>query len=199
MVLLWYNPYMENFSKNAVARAFGETAPEDRKILFLDFDGVLNNDDTHKRVRTPVWVGNGKWLFNWIDPCLVSRLRPLLADPNFRIVVSSAWRHSWTKAELTKILNGAAPGVGDRVIDITPKSIGNSEFFWDRGREIDAWIKASGYRGKFAILDDDRSMLPYQEKRFFVNTNPKYGVTYYDVAKIKRLLGYNVQPLKLAA
>ena len=118
------------------------------KLVFLDFDGVLNCDLSiaHLGTRYQFW-----------RPSL-SALNALLADSEGRIVISSTWREHWTLKENASSLEqaGLLPG---RVVGKTSISGG------ERGLEIDAWLKSAPYPvASFVILDDKDDMAMHRDR-----------------------------------
>ena len=65
------------------------------KLIFLDFDGVLNNDKTE--TRTP----DG---FIGLDYENVRHLNEIVKRTQGRIVFSTSWRISYTEKELNRFL-----------------------------------------------------------------------------------------------
>ena len=95
------------------------------KLVFLDFDGVLNCDLSVCQLGT-------RYKF-W--PPSIKALNELLAESGARIVISSTWREHWTLSENAASLEraGLLPG---RVVGKT--SVSNGE----RGMETDSWLKS---------------------------------------------------------
>lgn len=117
-------------------------------VIFLDFDGVLNNPGT--------W-GLRPLETEAVDADKVALLSDLVEKLDAQIVVSSTWRYSFTVEQFQQML--AAKGLlkPERVIDVTPMPM-RDEY---RGVDIKAWLKehdTAEYTGHapiaFAILDD---------------------------------------------
>ena len=134
------------------------------RLIFLDIDGVLNDDDTEDRFNK----------FIGIDPKYVNNLKTLYDTSNeeetTRVVISSSWRMEKIKKDsiadgsfeyLLKRLNE----VGIEVIGITPQ---NELSSWYRGREIQEYMDIFYKQGisglyppqeepisTFVILDDE--------------------------------------------
>src|SRR5437588_2852964 len=98
------------------------------KLVFLDFDGVLNCDVSVCELGT-------RYKF-WPDS--VKALNEVLAHTGARIVISSTWREHWTLSENAASLEqaGLLPG---RVVGKTHVS------GTERGLEIDSWLKSVPY------------------------------------------------------
>lgn len=146
------------------------------KVLFLDFDGVLNGPAPY--VKAPKWARE-RHPFIWVNDYLVGRLaRVFETVKDASIVVSSTWRKTFEVAELQRILNEECPGLGRLVIGRTP-------VFQHavRGVEIQSWLTNNPHVRRYVIVDDDSDMLPSQEP-FFVQTEFSSGLTEANVARI---------------
>jgi hypothetical protein len=134
------------------------------KVIFLDIDGVLNNNSTRQRHRG----------FIGIDPYLVAKLnRIVLEMPEVKYVLSSSWRcfkHGREEVERCFI----------EMYDETPQI---HEAGRVRGDEIKAWLDAHPEVEKYAIIDDDSDMLEEQLPNFF-KTTWQEGITEEIVGKI---------------
>lgn len=168
------------------------------KILFLDFDGVVNNIGTrsgmglnipfkcYDRIYIPT-----DWGFENIG--VFNQLLLWCLENNVKIVISSSWRicigyaqefneffdtifheYSWVKR---------VNSLDRLVIDTTGKARINREL------EIKEWLDTNKYTGKFVILDDD---VDYDNKYFkdkhIVKTNNKVGLTKEKLEEIKSKL-----------
>ncbi len=128
------------------------------KIVFLDFDGVLNSDQSvsHLGTRYRFW------------PPSIKALNHLLRQTGARIVVTSTWREHWTLRENAGALqrDGVLPGC---VVGKTPASAG------ERGLEIDSWLRSVPYTvASFVILDDKDDMAMHRDR--LVQVDPRTGL-----------------------
>lgn len=120
------------------------TAP--LKVIFLDFDGVLNSAASFRyehRRKTRV-------INETLSVIATSNLQYVLEqDSSVKIVVSSTWRKIFRLDKLKNILNsyGVDPS---KVIGVTP-----SIFSGNRGREIRMWLDEHPNVEQYVILDDD--------------------------------------------
>lgn len=89
------------------------------KIVFLDFDGVLNTEyyQGMLRYRGKLWKDKYGAFF---DPVAVAQLKRIIDATNADIVVESSWKRLGLKAMLELWKARHLPG---RVIDITPSSV----------------------------------------------------------------------------
>lgn len=116
------------------------------KIVFLDFDGVLNS--TLFFIANP---GAEICTEEQVDPAAVARLNTIVSVSKADVVVSSTWRLHHDAAYLQRILD--MRGFRGKVIDTTPVLHHRV-----RGREIQAWLNWHPETEKFVILDDDSDM-----------------------------------------
>jgi hypothetical protein len=128
------------------------------KIVFLDFDGVLNSDVSVAKLGT-------RYRF-W--PPSIEALNHVLRQTDARIVVTSTWREHWTLSENAGALerDGLMPG---RVVGKTCALGG------ERGKEIDSWLKSAPYPvASFVILDDRDDMAMHHAR--LIRIDPGVGL-----------------------
>lgn len=117
------------------------------KVIFLDFDGVLNSQSF--LAATPGGLDR-------LDPQAIARLERIVARSGAKVVISSTWRVKRSLDELRALLAGL--GFSGEVIDRTPElknGPGYSHPFIARGAEIQAWIDAQrAPLESFVVLDD---------------------------------------------
>lgn len=114
-------------------------------ILFLDIDGVCNNQKTRER--------QGKTKFIGIKPELAERVRRIIAETGCKVVLSSSWRlfpdsKKWAEENVCEFF------------DVTPDLQRGS--IWGmvyRGFEIKQWVDAHPGVNRYAILDDSHDFL----------------------------------------
>lgn len=143
---------------------------EDRPVLFLDFDGVLNSGGPNgSRSRRP-----SGW--NELDNDMVRRVNQIVNATGAEVVASTSWRllerdhPDGARGRLTDILR--SNGATFDLIDVTPR-IDNCmhtsfdgrvmhECPWNRvcnrGMEIQIWLDSMGLRRPVCILDDSTDM-----------------------------------------
>jgi hypothetical protein len=130
------------------------------KLVFLDFDGVLNCDLSISEFGT-------RYKF-W--PASIAALNELLAQSGARVVISSTWREHWTLSENAASLEraGLLPG---RVVGKTSVSGG------ERGLEIDSWLRSVPYPVEsFVILDDKDDMAMHRQRLVQVDSKIGLGI-----------------------
>ena len=135
------------------------------KIIFLDFDGVVNRFDEPESFRK-------------LSPSCVENLNQLIELSDANIVISSSWKgHIPLIPDLAQILVNAGFRFPEKVIGKTPTGP-----FPCRGREIEEWLKKCRYKiESFVILDDDSDMEPFLDR--LVETDFNVGLTMCDVEK----------------
>lgn len=175
------------------------------KVIFLDFDGVLNSHQSatfwhNKRDQSKwenemyaSWTGTlREYIAQEFCPIALSNLEELVRSvPGVKIVVSSTWRLGETPETLAKILHPSKI-VGDAIIDTTPSFRwikGNQELGKaTRGHEIQDWLDRHPEVTHYVIIDDDRDMLDSQRDNF-VNTSSLHGFLHGDMLSAVRILG----------
>ena len=143
------------------------------KLVFLDFDGVLNSTEYMLSDRPTARERGGVM---GLDPLAVARLNRLIKATSAEVVVTSVVRHRKRRTELCDILNER--GFVGTVRGMTP---------WlnldhGRGLEIQAWLDESARRLgpiEFVILDDDTDMHHLLPR--LVKTSFETGLTDADV------------------
>jgi len=143
-----------------------------KRVLFLDIDGVLNSHeywdrltaDTKNKMRI-IPGGEGQ-----IDPVAVSRLEVILKDTGCDVVISSTWRRLLEVETIVDLFikKGLSPFYRNRFIGATdtinvPMDDPNRTTK-ERGLQIQRWLDANLEYTKVAILDDDSDMahlMPY--------------------------------------
>lgn len=140
------------------------------KIIFLDFDGVLNCNTTKDRITFPPWGA----LFRGLDDDKVQLVSKLAEITGAEIVVSSTWRLHFKLDELQEILDKR--GFKVKLLGETPHS--HSE----RGDEIQDWIEANGKPDAFVVLDDIRTQFVAQGVQCHSNDNDGFTQKLFDQA-----------------
>lgn len=143
---------------------------ESTKIIFLDFDDVLNTSKTLERGE----------LF---ETAKIGLLNDILDRTDAQIVVTSNWRLAATPEELEEIMVEAGVQAAGRVTGVTP---------WiddlSRGAEINAWLKNAPVPvSEFVILDDRTDMEAFSRR--LVRTDPRFGLVAGQVEDVIGLLG----------
>ena len=156
------------------------------KIIFLDIDGVLNNDAHWKRI-----IGKR---YTQVSQTLLDKLLIILKETGTNLVISSSWRGFQLKETIedfeTCKSKNELKQITKYIVGITPHS--NERH---RGKEIKWFIENQDdclyYKlvdqkldiDDYVIIDDDADMLDEQKPHFF-QTKYWRGLTMWDVKKI---------------
>lgn len=164
------------------------------RIIFLDFDGVLNSVRTcaaeERSIRTThvqMDVTMGRTVDSGFDPIAVKLLWNVLMKTDSYIVVSSSWRYNLNLAAIRTIFSsqfGWPSGAEQRIIGVTGRSEKGR-----RGTDIQNWIDdhTVGIRNfRYIIIDDSGDMLDHQFPRL-VQTDGYEGFLYRDYKKCLNL------------
>ncbi len=114
------------------------------KIVFLDFDGVLNSEKYLHRCGKEGLA---------IDPSKMVLLKQIIDAAGAAIVLTTSWREHWESCDekcdpIGRAINHIFHQFDLRIFDKTP-SLRQS-----REEEIGAWLKAHAEIESFAVLDD---------------------------------------------
>lgn len=143
------------------------------KVLFLDIDGVLLNEQDYRT--------NGSRV---IPQERVDLIKQACDRTGAVIVVSSTWRYSdETRDRLTMMGLSLHPDWRT----IRSRVEGALIMAEIRGDEIKQWLDAHPEVASFAIVDDDSDMRPEQMSRF-VQTQFSTGVTPAHVERLVAIL-----------
>lgn len=168
------------------------------KILFLDFDGVLNDQAFYEHVKAfpSKYSGHAKDRAKraasvHINPYNAQNLNYILkTDPEVRIVVSSTWRKLFTLSEIQWILkkHGIMPTKVIGITDIPGPGVYEGSGLQDlqRGDLCLKWAKENNIES-FVCVDDDNDFDRVRDK--FVRTNYKNGLTRSKAEAILKLFG----------
>lgn len=159
------------------------------KILFLDFDGVLNSwQSVYWEKRHEI---SSKTI---LCPIAMSNLDELMkVTPNLRIVVSSTWRKYIPIDDLKKILSEQGFKSAERIIDYTIYKQSGLKFSQtgERWGEIKEWLDEHPEVTQWAIVDDNKVTSdpnPTVEARL-VRTDPRVGLDWYKTDALRAILG----------
>jgi len=141
------------------------------KLIFLDFDGVLNSTQFFI-MREEQWR-NGTADLDELCSICISNLNHILDEiEDVQIVISSTWRVGKSTEQLQDILERNGFKYKERVIGCTPCH-GYQDI---RGEEIQEWLDKTNIDvDDFVILDDDEDMGKLMSHLF--KTNAKHGLS----------------------
>ena len=133
------------------------------KVIFLDFDGVLNSD---RYMRT---CGESGMI---IDPSRMELLKILVEKTGAKIVLSTSWREHWEKDggdEIGDLINSLFAKYRLEIFDKTPHI--NT---W-REEQIAAWLDAHTDTENFVVLDDMFLAADFLAGHFIRTSNLRQG------------------------
>lgn len=162
------------------------------KIIFLDFDGVLNSDIYFNskvfKESTKEMSSEEIMLLSHhthIDPSAIQILNQLVEKSGAQVVVSSTWRIMYSVEELNAILKSR--GATFEIIAATPR-YPDCRVATLRGDEIQGYLDSLNEAPEsFVILDDINNMAHLT--KFLVLTNDYYGLTIKDMEMALKILG----------
>lgn len=167
-----------------------KTNPLDKRIVFLDVDGVLNSERFFRENKI------GKKRFptyeEMLDPAAFKLLSGLVNGTGSKIVVSSSWREI---PEAFKVLEKVLDFFSLPHIGVTPTLVKKC-----RGAEVQAWLEENKFCGHYVIIDDTPDFYSYQQP-FYVQTSWALGLTPQKVAKARRVLesdAWDMAPIKVS-
>ena len=118
------------------------------RVIFLDFDGVLNTHAYLVTMKNEDPIGEAAAL----DPAAVARVNKIIEATGAVVVVSSSWRYGRTVGYLEEML--VSRGFKGKVVGTTPEQGAGPQ----RGDEIRAWVNTHPEVESFVVLDDDSDM-----------------------------------------
>jgi hypothetical protein len=138
------------------------------KVVFLDFDGVLNSTEYTATIRgKPYTKLSTEWWAEGLDPKNIELLNRIVGATSAKVVVSSSWRINAPTTLLALILD--MRGFTGEVIDKTALLSGA-----DRSDEIQEWLDLHPEVDQFVILDDNADA---EIEGHFVQTDMRTGLT----------------------
>lgn len=144
------------------------------KIIFLDIDGVLNDEQTFIDIHN-YWEETGYRKLE-IDINMVKRLKKIIDATDAKVVLSSSWRFGWDliadgncipRVKQDKELNDILLYHGIKVYSKTGRSKDGQ-----RGKEISEWLDNHSGIESFVIIDDETSdLMDYYNRGLVVKTS----------------------------
>lgn len=148
------------------------------KIVFLDFDGVLNR-------LTDIAFGQSSFHGE-----AISRLNDIVRESKAKVVISSSWRVHHSLDELRALL--AEVGFQGEIIGCTPihsheRALGLPDIGMIRCQEIQAWIDAQPKPlTSFVVLDDlELELLA----AYHIKTDMEEGLCDHHIGQALAILG----------
>lgn len=188
------------------------------RVVFLDFDGVINNCSTPMQLPPAARVSPGTYAPDFIgipvDAACMSQLNVLLMRSGAKVVISSSWRKFAAWQHLAPALGYYGFQYSDRIIGETPDLVSNEaeREAWrardngpvdgayekiERGMEIWYWLQLHPEVTEAVILDDCDDM--WIMKDLFVQTRPNDGFTAEDADQVLALFNTGIAARRLDA
>lgn len=150
------------------------------KVLFLDFDGVINTcmwywkeDGT---LGTRYNFPNHGCVNNWQAVQWVSEF---CQKYDFKIVISSTWRRGSTLSELKEILKNSGLRNGIEVVGKTPILDWK---YSKRGDEISLYLEQHPEVTEYIIFDDDSDMTVHMGRLIQTDGSAGFGIKEFGMA-----------------
>lgn len=147
------------------------------KIIFLDYDGVVNNLVFHDVNGEPSFYAKDNDHNQVNDFQAIAWLNKICREFECKIVVTSTWRF---REDYKECLYKAGLNRNVEILGRTPQStLGNGQRGWD----IQEWFSENNYKIEdYIILDDDCDMMHFIDN--LIRTNPYRGLGYEEYEKI---------------
>ena len=148
------------------------------KIIFLDFDGVLNSAKDFAGCENQGVV---------INPSKLPLLRQIVSATEARIVLSTSWREHWSKTpaecdDIGRFIEQTFSFYGLQIFDKTP------EFRGKRETQIKFWLDQHPEVQQFVVLDDMLLNGDFMEGHFVKTSYHFGGLAEDDVQEAIRIL-----------
>ena len=148
------------------------------KVLFLDFDGVLNYER---------YVNASSEYGLIIDPERMFLLKRIIRSTHAKIVLTTSWREHWTPSindcdETGKKMNAIFAEHGLEIYDKTP------QISRQRETEIEAWLSEHPETENFVVVDDRYLDSKVIRGRFVKTKNYSDGLDESDANEIIKIL-----------
>lgn len=163
------------------------------KVIFLDFDGVINNIGSREFITLPLVTASGKVWYGtyWASQCIAPFLKLMkwCNDNNISLVISSTWRIGQT----TEVFNSyfdtyfRRENKVPRVVGLTDRDPNN-----DRGKEILDFVEKHNIKNYMVIDDDIDDIVELIADERVVKVNVNTGLVDKDVDKIQYMWYNNI-------
>lgn len=161
------------------------------KILFLDFDGVINTQSEDGYILTlPLLDYDGEYtsITRWNPDCIKPFLElcKLCSNKGYKIVISSTWRLAGGAKEFNNYFRTYFPIPfrhdikEDLVIGTTPRRADGK-----RGLEIKEWLDNHKVEDYIVVDDDIWDIMPYIDSSNVLEIIREVGLTMGDVEQIR--------------
>ena len=140
------------------------------KIIFLDFDGVMDTD-YYDHILSKEGKSSNDSFGTVFDPNSVRNLKHIIDETGADIVVTSSWKFFMTYKDILDMWEYR--GLPGFVTDVTP----TPSVRRNRGDEIDAWLHDCGEECQYVIIDDfGKGNFNEHQRPHLLVVNPFYGI-----------------------
>lgn len=146
------------------------------KVIFLDFDGVLNT-------YSYMFLTDGDAPEDGLDPRHIRHVNEIIRQTGAVIVLSTAWRYEHSQAALNAMLEKR--GLCGKVISMTPEP-SQHVIHEPRENEIRAWLAVHSDVESFVVLDDLAEFGGMKDRH--INTDPSRGLLVAHIAAAVNIL-----------
>lgn len=137
------------------------------KVLFMDIDGVVCNDN----------VGREDW-----DPVCVLMLKKAILETGVKVVMSSTWRIVAPELMMERLKDFRMETLLHE--DYQTKDLIGPFQKYNRSDEIKEWLSRHPEVEKYVIVDDDKSLFDKYHLDEMVLTHEGKGFNYRDYKKV---------------
>lgn len=144
------------------------------KVVFLDYDGVLNNIPYKQSVGEAYFTA-------FLMPEKVKLVKKIIDATSAKIVLTTTWRANWRETGEQDHRDGILMNkfFADEGLKIYSKTPDIHQY--KRSDEITLWLDAHKDVSEYVILDDDPYFTVEPNLSHFIRTNPNEGLTEQDV------------------
>lgn len=154
------------------------------KIIFLDFDGVLNTEHHQRQLlyERKAWQDKYGTCF---DPEAVKQLQTIVNMTHADIVIESSWKYlgleamqdMWKDRQLPGKVIGITPSaISDNILPSTDLDVLDSSMLHCKGAEIASWLHENNMQEVSYVIIDDEYVILESQLPHFILTNPYDGL-----------------------
>ncbi len=154
------------------------------KIIFLDFDGVLNTEHHQRQLlyERKAWQDKYGTCF---DPEAVKQLQTIVDMTHADIVIESSWKYlgleamqdMWKDRQLPGKVIGITPSaISDNILLSTDLDVLDSSMLHCKGAEIASWLHENNMQEVPYVIIDDEYVILESQLPHFILTNPNDGL-----------------------
>ena len=181
---------------NDAEEACADRLTEDDKLVFLDFDGVLNSSEFAAHLYRNNESAQDEKGLDLFDPQTIDCMNRIVDATGAKIVVTSSWRYLGLAKlqELWKERGLHGEIIGMTSLHVVDELILEKGLEWleeemngsPRSEEIAHWLKSYNINANYVILDD--LPMPKEFQPHAVQVNPKVGLTDIEIEQAIQIL-----------